>query len=78
MEFVTARLQDLRIALAHDTSSPRRRAAPIDELGDTHGAKVVRRRELVVGVRLQDRTSAHAVKPRDRFVLSELYYGLLG
>ena len=71
-------LTRIRIALARDTSPPRRRAAPIDKSGDTHGAKVVRRRELVVGVRLQDRTSAHTIKPRDRFVLSELYYGLRG
>jgi hypothetical protein len=69
-------LTGLRLALARNVELPRRLAVHIDETGEVRGAKIIWRRGTTVGIRLRESAPAGALRPSDRYALSERYYGI--
>ncbi len=67
----------LRLALARDIGLPPRLAVHIDETGEVREARIIWRRGPTIGIRLGE-AAADALRPSERYALSERYYAVPG
>jgi len=70
--------EGLRLALARDIALPPRFAVHIDETAQVREAELIWRRGSIIGVRLRSAAPENALRPSDRYALSERYYAIPG
>ena len=68
--------EGLRLALARDIALPPRFAVHIDETAQVRDAEVIWRRGSTIGIRLRSAAPENALRPSDRYALSERYYAI--